>query len=133
MTDKLARKIVEVSMSRAKADLCLKNANVVDVYNKTTFLTDVYIVDGYFAAFKGPIEAKETIDIKGKYLIPGFIDAHCHIESSHLSPSAFSDAVVPCGTTTVVADPHEICNVAGLDALSYMLKASENIPPQFDS
>lgn len=128
MTDKLARKIVEVSMSRAKADLCLKNANVVDVYNKTTFLTDVYIVDGYFAAFKGPIEAKETIDIKGKYLIPGFIDAHCHIESSHLSPSAFSDAVVPCGTTTVVADPHEICNVAGLDALSYMLKASENIP-----
>ena len=58
MTDKLARKIVEVSMSRAKADLCLKNANVVDVYNKTTFLTDVYIVDGYFAAFKGPIEAK---------------------------------------------------------------------------
>ena len=128
MTDKLARKIVEVSMSRAKADLCLKNANVVDVYNKTTFLTDVYIVDGYFAAFKGAIEANETIDVKGKYLIPGFIDAHCHIESSHLSPSAFSDAVVPCGTTTVVADPHEICNVAGLDALSYMLKASENIP-----
>ena len=128
MTDKLARKIVDVSMSRAKADLCLKNANVVDVYNKTTFLTDVYIVDGYFAAFKGAIEAKETIDVKGKYLIPGFIDAHCHIESSHLSPSAFSDAVVPCGTTTVVADPHEICNVAGLDALSYMLKASENIP-----
>ena len=128
MTDKLARKIVDVGMARAKADLCLKNANVVDVYNKTTFLSDVYIVDGYFAAFNGKIEAKETIDIKGKYLIPGFIDAHCHIESSHLSPSAFSDAVVPCGTTSVIADPHEICNVAGLDALSYMLKASENIP-----
>lgn len=128
MTDKLAKKIVDVSMGRSQADLCFKNANVVDVYNKTTFLSDVYVVDGYFAAFNGEIKAKETIDLNGKFLVPGFIDAHCHIESSHLSPSAFSDAVVPCGTTSVIADPHEICNVAGLDALAYMLKASERIP-----
>ena len=128
MTKDLARKLVDVGMGRLEADLCIANAEVVDVYNRTTFLTDVYIIDGFIAAFKGKVRARETIDAKGRYLVPGLIDAHCHIESSHLSPSAFSDAVVPYGTTTVIADPHEICNVAGLDALDYMLKASENIP-----
>ena len=128
MTKDLARKLVDVGMGRLEADLCIANAEVVDVYNRTTFLTDVYIIDGFIAAFKGKVRARETIDAKGRYFVPGLIDAHCHIESSHLSPSAFSDAVVPYGTTTVIADPHEICNVAGLDALDYMLKASENIP-----
>ena len=128
MTKDLARKLADVSMGRREADLCIRNANVVDVYGRTTFLTDVYIIEGLFAAFKGDLKAAETIDAEGRFLVPGLIDAHCHIESSHLSPSAFSDAVVPYGTTTVIADPHEICNVAGLDAMRYMLKASENIP-----
>ena len=61
-------------------------------------------------------------------MAPGLIDAHCHIESSHLSPPEYSNAVVPMGTTTVIADPHEICNVTGLDGFEYMLRASENIP-----
>ena len=128
MNKSLAKALIDVAMGRSEADLCLMNANVVDVYNKEVFKSDVYIKDGYFCTFSPTTKAKEYVDLKGKYLIPGFIDGHCHIESSHLSPSAFSDAVVPCGTTSVIADPHEICNVAGLDGLSYMLSSSEKTP-----
>ncbi len=122
------KRLIDASMGRDKADLKLKNANVVDVFNQDTFKADVYVKDGYIIGFDGERDAKEEIDAEGKFLIPGFIDSHCHIESSHLSPSEFSDAVTPCGTTTVIADPHEICNVAGLDALKYMMKSAENAP-----
>jgi adenine deaminase len=131
MDSKLAFNLVRTAKGQEMPDLLIKNINVVDVYNKTTFLSDVLIKDGYFAGFGKDlkeVKAAKEIDGDGKYLVPGFIDAHCHIESSHLSPSAFSDAIVPCGTTTVIADPHEICNVCGLDALDYMLKSSQAIP-----
>ena len=128
MTKTLAKKLIDVCEKRAKADLAIRNCRVVDVFNKTTFPATVSIVDGHFASFSDEVEAETEIDAGGRYLIPGFIDAHCHIESSHLSPAAYSDLIVPKGTTTVVADPHEICNVAGLDAMRYMLKASEDIP-----
>lgn len=128
MNKKTALNIVNASMGRELCDLAIKNARVVDVYSGNTFVTDVYIKDGYIAGFKGERKAKEEIDAKGKYLVPGLIDGHCHIESSHLSPSEFSDAVIPCGTTTVVADPHEICNVAGLDAIKYMLASAKDAP-----
>lgn len=128
MDKKLAKKLIDVAMGREKADLCLTNVNIVDVYNKEVFNGEVYISDGYFCSFSPSCEAKEKRNMGGKYLIPGFIDGHCHIESSHLSPSAFSDAVLPCGTTSVIADPHEICNVAGLDGLRYMLSSSKDAP-----
>ena len=119
MDKKTALDIVNASMGRELCDLVIKNAQIVDVYNGNTFSSDVYIKDGYIAGFSGDRKAMDEIDAKGKYLVPGFIDGHCHIESSHLSPSEFSNAVVPCGTTSVIADPHEICNVAGLDAMKY--------------
>lgn len=128
MDKKTVKALINASMGREKADLAIINAKVVDVFNQNTFNASVYVKDGYIIGFDGEREAEKEIDAGGKYLIPGFIDGHCHIESSHLSPSEFSDAVVPCGTTTVIADPHEICNVAGLDALSYMLKSAENAP-----
>lgn len=125
--DKLtARNLINASMGREYSDLVIRNAQVVDVCGLTTYKADVYVKDGYIVGFDGERKAKEEIDAKGEYLVPGFIDSHCHIESSHLSPSEFSNAILPCGTTTVVADPHEICNVAGLDALSYMLKSAKN-------
>ena len=123
-----ARQLIDAAQNRDICDSVIRNAKVVDVCNKEIFTADVYIKDGYFVGFDGNRRAKTEIDAKGRYMLPGFIDAHCHIESSHLSPSEFSDAVVPCGTTTVIADPHEICNVTGLDGMEYMLKASENIP-----
>ena len=128
MTKEKASILIETAMGRSDADLVIRNAEVVDVYSRSSFRADVYIKDGSIVGFDGDRKAKAEHDAKGKFLIPGFIDAHCHIESSHLSPAEFSDTVVPCGTTTVIADPHEICNVCGLDGLDYMLKASEDIP-----
>ena len=124
----LAKSLIDASEKRCICDLVIKNANVVDVYNKDSFLADVYVKDGYIVGFNGDRKASREYEANGRFLVPALIDAHCHIESSHLSPSEFSDAVVPNGTGTVIADPHEICNVTGLDGMRYMLKASENIP-----
>lgn len=122
--------LIDVAAGREAADLCIKNCNIIDVYNNDTFHGDVYITDGLFAGFggKGFPEAKKTVDAGGRYMAPGFINGHVHIESSHLSPAEFARLVVPHGTTTVIADPHEICNVCGIAGLDYMLKASENLP-----
>ncbi len=120
--------LLDFSMGRSECDLAIRNAKVVDVYSKEVFSSDVYIADGKIVGFGKERKAKKEIDADGCYMIPGLIDAHCHIESSHLSPSEYSNAVVPRGTTTVIADPHEICNVCGLDGLEYMLNASEETP-----
>ena len=128
MTKEKASVLIDTAMGRRDADLVIRNAEVVDVYSRTSFRTDVYIAEGLIVGFGGERKAREEYDAGGRYLIPGFIDAHCHIESSHLSPAEFSDTVVPYGTTTVIADPHEICNVCGLDGMEYMLRASEDIP-----
>ena len=102
------------------------------MYNRSVFDADVLVADGFVAGYGGPgfPRARETFDAGGAYLAPGLIDSHVHIESSHLSPAEFSRLVVPCGTTTVVADPHEICNVCGLDGFDYMLRASRDIALQ---
>ena len=128
MDRKLTEELIDAAAGKRQCDIVIRNAKVVDVCNKEIFNADVYILSGMIVGFDGNRSAKEEYDAKGRYLLPGLIDAHCHIESSHLSPSEFSDAVIPCGTTTVIADPHEICNVTGLDGMAYMLKASENIP-----
>lgn len=128
MNRTLAKKLIDVCEKRKKADLLIRNCRIADVFSKTVFEGSISVIDGHFASFSDEIEADEVIDAGGRYVVPGFIDAHCHIESSHLSPAAFSDLIIPKGTTTVIADPHEICNVAGLDAMRYMLKASENLP-----
>lgn len=130
MERRVLEKLINVAAGRESADLCLNNCKVVDVYNKDVFESSLYISDGFFAGFGGPDfpSAKETIDLKGKYVAPGFIDGHVHIESSHLSPEEFAKLSVVCGTTTVVADPHEIVNVCGLEGIKYMLNASEKLP-----
>lgn len=125
---KTVKSLIDASACRTDADLKIKNVKIVDVYNKELFPSDVYVKDGYIIGFGGDRKAREEFDGKGRFLIPSLIDSHCHIESSHLSPAEFSDAVVPCGTGTVIADPHEICNVTGLDGMQYMLDASKDIP-----
>ena len=126
------KRLIDVASGRVPADLLIANCRVIDVYNKTIFPSDVLIAGAYIAGFGAPgfPVARQTYDAKGAYLAPGLIDAHVHIESSHLSPAEFSRLVVPCGTTTVIADPHEICNVCGLDGFDYMLRASEGIALQ---
>ncbi|MBK5200155.1 MAG: adenine deaminase [Spirochaetaceae bacterium] len=123
-------KLNEISSKRTKADLCIRNAKVVDVFNREVFESDILISGKYFAGFakKGEGLAKVIKDAKGSYVIPGFIDSHVHIESSHCSPSEFSNLLIPNGVTTVIADPHEICNCSGLSGLDYMLEACERLP-----
>lgn len=88
---------------------------------------DLAVAGGYIVGF-GARKAEEIIDLEGKYLVPGLIDAHVHIESSQLSPAEFARAVLPHGTTCVIADPHEIANVLGLRGIRYMLRATESLP-----
>ncbi len=132
MDKKSLKHVIDVAMGREAADLCLKNCKVIDVFNKEVFESDILITEGVIAGYgKADFpKAAEEIDVKGAYIAPGFIDGHVHIESSHVSPAEFSRLVVPHGTTTVIADPHEICNVCGLDGFDYMLESSEDIALQ---
>ncbi len=123
------KRMIDVAAGREPADLCIKNCRIIDVFNKSVFESDLLVAEGMIAGYGSPNhpEARTVVDANGSYVAPGLIDGHVHIESSHLSPAEFSRLVVPHGTTTVVADPHEICNVCGLDGFDYMLNASENV------
>ncbi|MBQ9603899.1 MAG: adenine deaminase, partial [Firmicutes bacterium] len=113
-------KRIKAALGAAKADLVLKGGNVVDVFNGGIIKADVAIVDRYIVGI-GEYSGEKEIDVTGRYIMPAFIDAHAHIESSLLIPSEYARAVVPHGTLTVIADPHEIVNVCGRDGLEYMI------------
>ena len=132
MTKESLKRVIDVAAGREPADLCIKNCRIIDVFNKEVFESDILIAEGVIAGYgeSGFPEAAEVFDAKKAYVAPGFIDGHVHIESSHVSPAEFSRMIVPCGTTTVVADPHEICNVCGLDGFDYMLESTEEIALQ---
>lgn len=121
------KRLIDVAAGRKLADLVITGAKVVDVYNAKIIDGDVAVVDGFIAGI-GDYNGNQTYDAKGSYLMPGLIDGHVHIESSMVDPASFARLVVPHGTTTVIADPHEICNVCGLDGLDYVLKASRDLP-----
>lgn len=106
------------------AELVLKNATIVDVFTGTLFEADIAIQEGFIVGV-GSYHGEREIDLTGRFVAPGFIDAHMHIESSMLVPSLFSAEVLPFGTTTLIADPHEIVNVAGAEGFRYMLEESE--------
>ncbi len=122
-----AKTRVFAALGNHPVDTLFTNAKLVNVFTGEIDSTDVAVHGGVVVGY-GHYDAKETIDLKGAYLAPGFIDGHVHIESSMLTPGEFARVVVPKGTTTVIADPHEIANVIGLDGIRYMLNASENIP-----
>lgn len=119
-------KLIDVAAGRKKADLVLKNAKIVDVFQAKILIGDIAISDGYIAGICGSYQGVEERNYTGKYVAPGFIEAHIHIESSYVSPEEFSRVFIPRGTTTILADPHEIVNVAGLKGLDYMVNAAKN-------
>ncbi|MEG6584673.1 adenine deaminase [Dendrosporobacter sp. 1207_IL3150] len=124
---KPVKNLIEAAKGKLKADLVLKNATVFDVFTGRFICGDIAVIDGYIAgvgSYRGHLE----IDLTGKYVTPGFIDGHVHIESSMVSPLNFAKAIVPCGTTTVIADPHEIANVAGVEGIKYILESTETLP-----
>ncbi|WP_430735027.1 adenine deaminase [Halodesulfovibrio aestuarii] len=122
----LARR-VDMAAGRTPVDTLITNCKVVDVFSQTIFESSVAIGDGKIVGF-GEYEAAKTIDAAGGYVMPGLIDGHVHIESSVVSPAQFAKCVLPYGTTTIVADPHEIANVCGLEGIRYMLDASKDLP-----
>jgi len=110
------------------ADLVLTNGCVINVFTGETIDADVAVAGDTIVGVGRDYDARVQIDVGGRYVCPGLIDAHVHIESSMVTPPQFAHAVVPRGTTTVVTDPHEIANVAGADGVRYMLAGSEGLP-----
>ena len=118
------KKLIDIASGRSLADLVIKNCKVIDVYNGIIIEGDIALSDNLIAGI-GKYEGKKVIDAKGKYAAPGFIDSHIHIESSYVSPEELGRLVVPHGTTTIIADPHEIANVCGFKGIDYMINAAE--------
>jgi len=119
------KKRIEVAAGRLPADLVIKHCHVVDVYSAAIIENQtIAIVDGIIAGI-GDYVGEQEIDAKGAYALPGFIDGHIHIESSYVTPEEIGRMLVPHGATTIIADPHEIVNVCGLDGLNYMMEAAK--------
>lgn len=121
------QRIIAVAAGREKADLVLKNAKYLNVFSNEFLSGDIAVANGLIAGV-GKYDGKTEIDVSGKLVLPGFIDAHIHLESSMVTPAEFAKAVVAHGTTTVITDPHEITNVMGIDGVEYMIQASQNLP-----
>lgn len=121
------QRLIAVAAGREKADLVLKNAKYLNVFSNEFLCGDIAVANGLIAGV-GKYDGKTEIDVSEKLVLPGFIDAHIHLESSMVTPAEFAKAVVAHGTTTVITDPHEITNVMGIDGVEYMIQASQNLP-----
>ena len=120
-------RIIDVAAGREKADLVLKNATYVNVFSNELCHDDIAVAEGLIVGM-GHYEGVVEVDVSDQIVLPGFLDAHIHLESSLVSPTEFAKAVLPHGTTTVITDPHEITNVMGTDGIDYMLQATEDLP-----
>lgn len=127
MEPSLRNELLSVARGECPAELVLKHATIVDVCTESLYTGDIAVHKGYIAGV-GEYEGVQQEDFTGKYVAPGFIDAHVHIESTMVSPSIFASRVLPHGTTAIVADPHEIVNVCGARGLDYMLENAKGAP-----
>ena len=128
------KELMKAALGLIKADLAIKNVQLVNVFTGEIYPVTVFVYDGCIAHVETKqLEAnldnvKEVIDGEDKYLIPGLIDAHMHIESSMMTPRNFAKVSIPSGTTTIVTDPHEIGNVYGVEGVKYMHDAGNDLP-----
>lgn len=118
---------IDLAAGRELPELVLKNCRIVNVFTEEILSGDIAIDCGWIVGV-GQYQGIQEIDLKNAYVAPGLIDAHVHLESSMVTPGQFAKAVLPHGTTTVIADPHEIANVCGLNGVRYMLEQSSEIP-----
>ncbi len=123
----MLKNLIDAAVCRVECDIVLKNAEYVDVFCGTVKRGDIGIVGDRIVGV-GNYSGKKEYDVSGLTVLPGYIDAHVHIESSQLSPEEFASLIVPRGTTTIIADPHEITNVCGMAGAEYIAKASQNVP-----
>lgn len=126
------RRLIEAARGDASLDIVIRGAKVLNVYTLELRRADIGLLGDRIAIVddgaKLGLQGRETLEVDGLIAVPGYVDAHVHIESSFVTPTGFAQAVLPFGTTTVVIDPHEICNVMGLEGFEYMLLASEHLP-----
>lgn len=126
MTKAELKNLIDAATGRRIADLVIKNCRIVNVLSGEIHAGSVAVFDGKIIGMgAAEYDGAEVFDADGKFLAPGFIDAHIHVESSYISPEQLGRIIVPCGTTSIVADPHEIANVCGLAGLRYMLDAAK--------
>jgi adenine deaminase len=118
---------IRVARGAEPADLVLKNGRIINVFSGDIHPGSVAVAGGTVVGI-GNYEGREEIDLRGAFLAPGFVEGHIHIESSMLTPAEFARAVIPHGTTTVVADPHEMANVLGLEGINFMIEQSLGLP-----
>ena len=123
----MKKRLIDAAMDRAAADIVIKNGFIADVFTGRFLQCDVLIKDGKICGI-GEYDCANIIDASGKYILPGFIDSHLHIESSMVTPPQYAKVVMPHGVTTVIADPHEIANVCGKNGLDFMKKSAEGLP-----
>ena len=121
------KKMIQIAKGEEKGELVFKNANIINVFTNEIIKGDVAIYNGRIVGI-GEYSGEEEINLEGKYLSPSFIDGHVHIESSMVTPREFAKAILPRGTTTIIADPHEIANVKGIDGIKYILDNSKDLP-----
>lgn len=110
------------------AELVLRGGNVVNVFTGEIMKTSVAVTNGTIVGVGDPYVGEQEIDLTGKYLCPGFIDGHIHLESTMVTPSELVEQAVKCGTTTYIVDPHEAANVSGADGIDYILNETANVP-----
>ncbi len=126
LTD-IKKRQISAAQGQEPADLVLKNAAYVNVFSNEICTGDIAVTEGLIVGL-GRYSGKEEIDCTGKIVLPGFIDAHIHLESSLVNPCELAKAVIPRGTTALIADPHEIANVLGTDGIEYMIQSTEGLP-----
>lgn len=124
----LYHKLSQIALHERKAELVLRNAMIADVFTDEIRRADIAVADGYIAAVGGSYEGTEEIDLNGKYVLPGFMDAHLHLESTMVTPNELITTAALCGTTTFIVDPHEAANVTGTEGIDYILDQTEHSP-----
>ena len=120
MKKEILKNQIKSSTKKELSDLVIKNINVVDVFQSDTFICDVAIRDGYIVGL-GNYNGREEIDGTSKYIVPGLIDGHAHIESSLITPNEYYKEALKHGITSMVTDPHEIANVLGVEGIKLMM------------
>src|SRR5262245_4850177 len=118
------KKRIEAARGRVECDLILKNATYLDVFSCTWKKGDLSIIDGMIVGVEPGLKARRTLEASGKSIVPGFLDAHVHVESSMMTPRFFQEAVLMRGTTSAICDPHELTNVIGIEGLQYFLNSA---------
>ena len=124
-------KLIKAALGEIPADIVLKNANILNVFTGEIIRGDVAVIDGYVAGIGDYENAAVAEDLNGGFLVPGFINTHCHVESSMVTPDIYCREELRHGTTTLITDPHEIANVGGIDGVNFMLEATRDIPVNY--